>query len=89
MKTGEGFGTSHKQSAKERFNEYIMLSLRRTDGIDKLFLESNFSNFITSQFQSELNRLIEGGYLLEELGKIRIPPEHLFVSDGIIRDLFA
>lgn len=89
MKTGEGFGTSHKQSAKERFNEYIMLSLRRADGIDKWFLESDFSKFITPQFQSELNRLIESGYLLEESGKIRIPPGHLFVSDGIIRDLFA
>jgi len=89
MKAGESFGPSHKQSLKERFNEYIMLSLRRTEGIDKEVLEKSFKKFIKHQFQSELGRLTEAGFLLEESGKIRIPPEHLFVSDGIIRDLFV
>lgn len=87
--SGGKFGTSHKQSAKERFNEFIMLSLRKTEGIDRAHLEKFYNNFVTAEFIKELDKLTESGFLIEERGKIRIPPEHLFVSDGIIRDLFA
>lgn len=79
---------------RNRFNEYIMLSLRTSDGIERKSLEeindtaTGFGQLVTPEFMEALNLLLKTGALVEENGKIKIPPEKLFLSDGIIRDLF-
>jgi len=95
-------------SPKDRFNEFIMVSLRKIEGIDKKRLMAvnnlaelgsdqieidisqteGFGQFITEEFTETLNSFLEQGDLIEESGKIKIPPEKLFLSDGIIRELF-
>ena len=60
--------------------ERIMLSLRTSDGEAAAFLRSNCS-------PTALGRLLAEGALLEENGRIRIPEDHFFVSDEIIKEL--
>ena len=60
--------------------ERIMLSLRTSDGEDAAFLHGNCS-------QEALGRLLSEGALSEENGRIRIPEDHFFVSDDIIKEL--
>ncbi len=79
---------------KDIYNEYIMLSLRMIQGasLSKIMMlrskvfeaksEDNHSFAIT------IERLKERKLLVQDGDKIKIPPEKLFVSDGIIRDLF-
>jgi oxygen-independent coproporphyrinogen-3 oxidase len=72
----------------DRYNEKVMLSLRKTEGLDTDSAELRFSEKSFSTFRNTADRLMADGFLSEEEGKIKIPPEKLFVSDGIIRELF-
>ena len=75
-------------SPKDRFNEFLMLSLRRVSGIDKTKLDTFPAEFLSLNFCHTLTALKEKGLLEEEDNFIRIPPDKLFISDGIIRELF-
>lgn len=88
VQKGERHYKAEVISARDHFNEFIMLSLRTIEGIDKENL-MNFTQFVTPEFSATINSFIERGVLEEGSGKIKIPPEKLFLSDGIIRELFA
>ncbi|MDP3437104.1 MAG: radical SAM family heme chaperone HemW [Bacteroidales bacterium] len=84
----QGTGCSREEiiSPKDRFNEYIMLSLRQVAGMDVSFINSEFE--VPDEFYKSLAVLIKRGDVVEQGGKLRVPPEKLFISDGIIRELF-
>jgi putative oxygen-independent coproporphyrinogen III oxidase len=73
---------------KERFGEFIMLSLRTIEGINKRELESNYSKFLTKEFQQSVDKQKMAGNLVDDGKHIKIPPERLFISDGIIRAIY-
>ncbi len=76
-------------SERDRFNEFIMISLRKTDGADFERITSLFDKSLVERFRENLITVLkEGGVVSDGKGRIKIPPEKLFVSDGIIRDLF-
>ena len=61
--------------------EKIMLALRTSDGIEAAFLEKHCD-------PDALNRAIDGGALVRTgEGRVRIPENRFFVSDGIIADI--
>lgn len=66
------------------FNETIMLGLRQTKGFSLAELDKK----MLQQIEPEITKWVSQGYLEKEEGYIKIPPDKLFVSDGIIRDLF-
>ena len=70
------------------FNETLMLSLRRSDGLDMEKLLEISSGIDYNLFMSDVNRQVSLGNLESKGGKIKIPSGKLFLSDGIIRDLF-
>lgn len=67
-------------SAEDEKVETIMLALRTAKGLDAVTARAECS-------QEALARLLESGSLVEEGGRIRIPEDHFFVSDDIIRQL--
>lgn len=75
-------------TASDIFNEKIMLSLRKTEGLDLHDFEVTFPQVQVKELKSKIIKLIDKGELLVDGVKIKIPPEKLFVSDGIIRELF-
>lgn len=75
---------SEELSAADMFNESIMLGLRRVDGVDI----STLNPTLLADVMGEIDRHVRLGNLVREGDKIRIPSEKLFVSDGIIMDLF-
>ncbi len=72
----------------DRFNEYIMLSLRQIEGMNIQYLNEETSIDIPESFFKTLSKHLKDGNLIEEVGQIKIPSRKLFVSDGIIRELF-
>lgn len=70
------------------FNELIMLSLRVLKGIDYDTLIRRCPKGHVNGFMVLLERLLADNELVLEDGYIKIPPEKLFVSDGIISSLF-
>lgn len=79
---------------RERFNEYIMLSLRRVKGIKMVGLANGFNApcvgdyVVPESFYHIVYQLLDRGDLVQEGDYIRIPPDKLFQSDRIIRALF-
>lgn len=72
---------------KDHFNETIMLSLRRANGMNPNELRAAFSEEMCSEFEKSVAVQLKKGNLIMDGDKIRIPSGLLFLSDGIIRDL--
>jgi oxygen-independent coproporphyrinogen-3 oxidase len=70
---------------KDIFNESIMLGLRTLEGVNLSTLDSGLRAII----ESDIKELVKKGNLIMEGDTIKIPSNKLFVSDGIIRDLFV
>jgi len=72
--------TTENLSAEDALVETIMLSLRTDKGIDAAFLHENCR-------EDDIGRLERHGALVLQGGRYRIPEDHFFVSDEIIREL--
>lgn len=81
---GEYAADSEILSEREIFDEQLMLGLRKRDGLDLRILAPELLDEIRPALERAFRR---GDVLRDANGKIRIPPERLFVSDGIICDL--
>ena len=76
-------GYTHSQeslSVEDEKVETLMLALRTSHGIDAEFLEANC-------LKADIERLCAEGALAREGSRYRIPEDHFFVSDEIIREL--
>lgn len=74
-------------SENDRFNEWLMTSLRLEAGLATADL-ARFSDALQSHFQRELAPLLRYGKLQQNGGRVFIPTEMRFFSDGIAADLF-
>ena len=83
-KLGKRVCGSEMLSEEDIFNESVMLGLRTVAGVDTSNLNSKF----LKEIKGDIARHIRLGNLVADGDKIRIPSDKLFVSDGIIRDLF-
>ena len=72
--------TTETLSAEDTLVETIMLALRTDKGIDADFLHGNCS-------KEDIGKLLENGALVRAGDRYRIPEDHFFVSDEIIREL--
>ncbi len=79
------FGGWEELSGRDIFNESIMLGLRTVEGVDL----SNLDAGLIMEIKGDIARHCKLGNLVQDGDKIRIPSGRLFVSDGIIRDLFV
>ena len=80
-------GGAETLSDREIFEEKMMLALRTTTGLPLSCLTSG-ERALLAQKEPVLERLSRTGKLLLESDSLRIPAGELFVSDGIIRELF-
>ena len=72
--------TRESLSVEDEKVETLMLALRTAKGIDGEFLLANCK-------WQDVNRLLEQGALIKTGRRYRIPENHFFVSDEIIREL--
>ena len=71
----------------DHYNELIMTSLRRTEGLDLALVTERFGAERAAKLE-EQSRRFEGFAVEIRDGKIRIPPEKMLVSDAVIEELF-
>lgn len=72
----------------ERFDEYVMVSLRRAEGIDIGHVEREFGSGRAGKMLAAARRWQESGDIVMEGGRLRIPPERFLISDAVIESLF-
>ncbi len=72
----------------DRYNEYIMTSLRCSSGIDLNEIESKFSQELYKFAVEGVKCWLKDGKLRADEAKIYIPTKHFLISDMIIESLF-
>ena len=83
-----GFATESKTvlTIEDKMKEFCFLGLRRTNGISELEFKRRFNCEITEIFGSALEKNLKRGTLKTADGRILIPFEWIFVSNGILVD---
>lgn len=76
-------------SATDHLNEYVMISLRRAEGIDLGYVEACFGSEERKRIVLAAKPWIECRALIAEGDRLRIAAEKFLVSDAIIESLFA
>ncbi len=75
-------------SVADRFNETVMTSLRREEGVDLEQIDTQFGAEFGRYLRAEAQPLLEREQLLERDNHLVIAPRHRFFSDGIASSLF-
>lgn len=75
-------------SVADRFNEMVMTSLRRCEGIDLNKVDHDFGADFTEHLFEEAKLMMKSGKLVHENRHLFIPDIHRFFSDGIASSLF-
>lgn len=73
---------------KERYNEYVMTSLRRCEGVDTQYIKEHFGEQKYSKVISEAQRWIASGDLVLDGSRLKIPTSRFLVSDAVIESFF-
>jgi len=72
----------------QKFNEYIMVSLRTKWGIDLKYVENNFGISNRRTIEKEIQGFIETGEIYKTNGKIVLSNKGKLMADGIASELF-
>lgn len=75
-------------SLTEKYNDYIMTSLRTIWGVDLDFIKENFGIELLSHCQNCARKYIQNGLLREEKHNFVLSEEGMFIADNIISELF-
>ena len=75
-------------SPEDHLNEYVMISLRTSHGIDTSYIAEHFGHDQLKRIEQEAQRWIADGKLIRNNKRISIPAEHFLISDTIIESLF-
>ncbi|MFY8107728.1 MAG: radical SAM family heme chaperone HemW [Bacteroidia bacterium] len=75
-------------SLENKFNEYIMTSLRTREGIEMKRMEKLFSSDIISAFEKNINKWVNSGKIIKLENQYILSKEGRFFADGIASDLF-
>ncbi|MGM0497347.1 MAG: radical SAM family heme chaperone HemW [Bacteroidota bacterium] len=81
--------TEEKLTPRDRFNEYLMISLRTKWGVDLKELNAYFKPFMDNEFTKKANNYLNLGLMRQAENRIYLSDEGKFLSDSIIMDFFS
>lgn len=76
-------------SCDDHLNEYIMVSLRTSRGIDLSHIAEHFGQQRREEIERQLQRWLDGGIMQRDGNKIFVLSEHFLISDAVIESLFV
>ena len=79
---------SERLTARDRYNETVMTSLRRAEGINVGAVAERFGNRRRTELLQAAEPGIEAGDLAQQGERLYIPPERFLLSDAVIAALF-
>jgi oxygen-independent coproporphyrinogen-3 oxidase len=72
----------------QKYNEYIMTSLRTMWGCDLSVIKSNFGEIYLTHFMSEIKDHLNSGMIIQEGRKVFLTRKGMLIADRIASDLF-
>ena len=73
----------------DKFNEYIMTSLRTSWGCDIEKIERDYGKSYASHFLKNVKRYLEMGEMLKDVNTYKLTDEGMLFADGIAAELFV
>lgn len=73
---------------KQKFNEYIMLSLRTFKGVDLKYIKKEFGQYFHENTEKTANLFLKQGKIVIKNNKFKLSESGLYIADFIIRDFF-
>ncbi len=86
---GQALEVEDDMPENSRYNEYVMLRLRTSDGLDIRDLQHRFGKRYKDYFVEKTGKFLPTGRMINTGGVYSIPEEYWFVSDSIMVDLFV
>ncbi len=84
---GKAEGETETLNLSERYNDFILTSLRTMWGLSLSALESTFGQELRDYCLAQAKPHLATGMLTETENRLKLSPEGIFVSDGIMSDL--
>ena len=75
-------------SKDDKFNEYVMTSLRTSWGCDIEKISSEYGNTYAEYFLRNVKKYLESGEMLKDFNTYHLTDEGMLFADGIASDLF-
>jgi oxygen-independent coproporphyrinogen III oxidase len=76
-------------SASQRYNEYVLTSLRTMWGTDLEYIRSVFGETLVEHCKREVRNYISSGDVLNEGNKLFLTSKGKLIADRIASDLFS
>ena len=77
---------TYELTNEEKMDEYVMLRLRLSDGVDTKEFESRFGASFEKRYK-KLEMYVKNGYVIEKNGNYAFTPKGFFVSNYILSDI--
>ncbi|MEX0596554.1 MAG: coproporphyrinogen III oxidase, partial [Candidatus Paceibacterota bacterium] len=89
MHSGSEYYETELLTADNRYNEFIMTSLRTVKGVNYLKLEEQFGKEKAQFFKSKIQKYIDSGHIKIEQEVYKLSGEGIFIADHVIAGVFA
>ena len=75
-------------STEDKFNEYVMTSLRTSWGCDIEKISAKYGSSYSEHFLKNVKKYLESGKMLKDFNTYRLTDEGMLFADGIAAELF-
>ena len=79
---------SETLTALDALNEYVMVSLRRVEGIDLQYIAQCWGDSWADRIASRAERFVACGWLCRSGSRLAVPVDTFLISDSVIAELF-
>jgi len=89
LKSQQEYYEIEKLSENEKYNEYVLTTLRTMWGINQKYLTENYNKKINLKFTSLIKKWVESGDVIKENENFKLSKKGMLMADGIASDLFV
>ncbi|MFL2573864.1 MAG: radical SAM family heme chaperone HemW [Flavobacteriales bacterium] len=89
LKSQQEYYEIEKLSENEKYNEYVLTTLRTMWGINQKYLNKNYNKKINLKFTTLIKKWIESGDVIKENENFKLSKKGMLMADGIASDLFV
>mgnify|MGYP000300507278 CR=1 FL=1 len=75
-------------SKKDQYNEYIMMGLRKIEGLSLEYIELTYGKMYADYFEAQVSRHLKERNFFWDGDFLKITPKAKFLTDGLAADLF-
>ena len=89
LKSQQEYYEIEKLSENEKYNEYVLTTLRTMWGINQKYLTKNYNKKINLKFTALIKKWVESGDVIKENENFKLSKKGMLMADGIASDLFV